>query len=73
MVQVTSPEGDPRTMKMSPKRAFLLSLGFFVAIIVAVALVWAFAGEGAALILGLVVFAIFYGTLVWLHRMTKNE
>ena len=58
---------------MSPKRALLLSLDLFVAVLVAVALVWAFAGEGTALILGLVVFAIFYGTLVWLYKKTKHD
>ena len=60
-------------MDISPKRALLLSLGLFVAVLVAVALVWAFVGEGTALILGLAVFALFYGTLVWLYRMTKHD
>ena len=60
-------------MNMSPKGAFFLSLGIFVAIIIAVALLWALVGAGTALILGLAVFVLFYGTLVWLYRKTKNE
>jgi Flp pilus assembly protein TadB len=60
-------------MDISPKRAFLLSLAAFVAIIVAVALIWALVGSGTALILGLAVFVVFYGTLVWLYRKTKHE
>lgn len=49
-------------MDISPKRAFLLSLGAFVAIVVAVALIWALVGTGTALILGLAVFVAFYGS-----------
>ena len=60
-------------MDISPKRAFLLSLGAFVAIVVAVALIWALVGTGTALILGLAVFVAFYGSPIWLYRKTTHE
>jgi hypothetical protein len=58
---------------MSPKGAFFLSLAAFVAIIIAVGLIWALVGSGTALILGLAMFAVFYGTLIWLYRETTHE
>jgi hypothetical protein len=60
-------------MNISPKGAFFASVGIFVAIIVAVALLWALVGEGTALILSLIGFAVFFGTLIWLYRNTKHE
>jgi hypothetical protein len=53
---------------MTAGKALLISVGGFVAIIVAVALVWALAGSDTALILGLIVFVAFYGCFFWLWR-----
>ena len=52
---------------MTAGKALLISFGAFVAIIVAVVLVWALAGSDTALILGLIVFVAFYAffILVW--------
>lgn len=53
---------------MTAWKALLISLGAFVAIIVAVAVVWSLAGSDTALILGLVLFVAVYACFVWLWR-----
>ena len=59
---------------MTAGKALLISVGGFVAIIVAVALVWALAGSDTALILGLIVFVAFYAffILVWRKFVKPN-
>ena len=53
--------------------AFLLSLAVFLAFLLAVALVWALAGQYAALILGIAVFVAFYAIIILLYRRTMGR
>ena len=58
-------------MSLSPRVAFLLSLALFLGVLLAVGVVWAFAGDHVALILGIAVFVLFYAIIVLLYRRIR--
>lgn len=59
-------------MSVTPKKALFLSLAAFLAVLIAVAIIWAVAGSDTALILGLSVFVIFYAIIIWLYRKVRD-